>query len=164
MDFRQAYWGGSKDCRSQVGFKRGGGLSESLTTVDAVWSCQVMSLMFLKTERECWREAMGDARWDGKPQKTTLPNGVPKSLQLVLEGRGVNTWRMNAHKMRKILKQWPQLQKWKALNRAHFGQGEGSYSLQVCSTFTTNLTQLNVSGHSQMIHECILYVHHHECL
>lgn len=45
------------------------------------------------------QRVMTDGWWGGKVQKT---RGVPKGMKLVLEERGVDTYKMNADKMREV--------------------------------------------------------------
>ena len=45
-----------------------------------------------------------DTWWDGEVQKMTLDDGRQKGMRTVLEERGVNTYGMNAEKLRKELK------------------------------------------------------------
>ena len=53
------------------------------------------------------QRVMRDGWWVGKPQKMNYSLGVQKGMRAVLEERGINTWNMNADKMREVLGSHP---------------------------------------------------------
>ena len=54
---------------------------------------------------------MQDGIWDGKPQAMNFAIGIPKSLCVALQERGVNTYGMNADQMMEILCSHPDFKK-----------------------------------------------------
>ena len=53
------------------------------------------------------QRVMRDGFWAGKPQKMNYALGIPKGLRVILEERGIDTRKMNAEEMRRVLGSHP---------------------------------------------------------